>query len=64
MKNAKGSVRFWLKDGAVQKYELRLQGTMNWGGEERDTDRTTTTEVKDVGTTKVTLPEAAQKKLS
>jgi len=64
VKNAKGSVRFWLKDRAVQKYELRLQGTMNWGGEERDTDRTTTTEVKDVGTTKVTLPEAAQKKLS
>jgi hypothetical protein len=27
-------------------------------------DRTTTTEIKDVGTTKVTVPDAAKKKLS
>lgn len=63
-KNAKGSVKFWIKDGAVTKYELHLQGTVNWGGDDRDVDRTTTVEIKDVGKTKVELPADAKKKLS
>jgi hypothetical protein len=63
-KNAKGSVKFWVKDGLLAKYELKLQGTINFNGEDRDVDRTTTVEIKDVGTTKVDLPEAARKKLS
>jgi hypothetical protein len=63
-KNAKGSVKFWVKDGLLAKYELKLQGTMNFNGEDRDIDRTTTVEFKDVGTTKVDVPEAAKKKLS
>jgi hypothetical protein len=63
-KNAKGSVKFWLKDGLLAKFELKLQGTVNFNGEDRDIDRTTTVEIKDVGTTKVDVPEAAQKKLS
>jgi hypothetical protein len=63
-KNAKGSVKFWVKDGLLAKYELKLQGTVNFNGEDRDVDRTTTVEIKDVGTTKVDVPEPAQKKLS
>lgn len=63
-KNAKGSVKIWVKDGQLAKYELKLQGTVNFNGEDRDIDRTTTVEIKDVGTTKVDVPAAAQKKLS
>jgi hypothetical protein len=63
-KNAKGSVKFWVKDGLLSKFELKLQGTINFNGEDRDIDRTTTLEIKDVGTTKVEVPAAARKKLS
>src|SRR5262245_17921320 len=63
-KNAKGSVKFWLKDGSLSKYQLKLEGSVNFGGEDRDVDRTTKFEIKDVGSTKIEVPEAAQKKLS
>ena len=63
-KNAKGSVKFWIKDGQLSKYEFKQQGTVSAGGNERDIDGTTTVEIKDVGTTKVEVPEEAKKKLS
>jgi len=64
-RDAKGSAKFWLKDGALTKYEIRLQGKIKgFNGEDFDVDRTTTVEIKDVGKTKVDLPEAAKKKLS
>lgn len=62
--NAKGSVKFWVKDGVLSKYEFKVQGTMSFNGNDRDIDRTTTTEISDVGTTKVTVPDEAKKKLS
>ena len=62
--NAKGSVKFWLKDGALTKYEFKLKGTVEFNGNEVEIDRATTVEIKDVGTTKVNVPEAATKKLS
>lgn len=62
--NAKGSVKFWLKDGALVKYEFKVKGTVSFNGNEFENDRTTTVEVKEVGTTKVDVPEAAKKKLS
>lgn len=62
--NAKGSVKFWLKDGALLKYEFKLKGTVEFNGNEVEVDRTTTVEIKDVGATKVNVPEAATKKLS
>ena len=62
--SAKGSVKFWLKDGALTKYEFKLKGTVDFNGNEVDVDRTTTVEIKDIGTTKVNVPEAAAKKLS
>jgi len=61
--NPKGSVKFWLKDGVLTKYEYKVTGTVDFNGNEVDVDRATTTEVKDVGTTKVNVPEAAKKKL-
>jgi hypothetical protein len=30
-KNAKGSVKFWLKDGTLSKYNVNVQGTINFG---------------------------------
>jgi len=63
-KNAKGSVKFWINDGLLTKYQLKLQGTISFNGEDRDVDRTTTVEIKDVGATKIDVPEAADKKLS
>ena len=60
---AKGSVKFWLKDGALAKYEYTAQGTVTFNGNDRDVDRKNTVEIKDVGTTKVTVPEEAAKKL-
>src|SRR5262245_56966016 len=60
---AKGSVKFWLKDGVLEKYSVSVKGKVEFNGNERDVDRTTTTEIKDVGTTKVNVPEPAKKKL-
>src|SRR5438876_1982304 len=62
--DAKGSVKFWIKDGELSKYEFKVQGKVSFNGNERDVDRTTTVEIKDVGTTKVEVPEDAKKKLS
>ena len=62
--NPKGSVKFWLKDGALSKYEFKVQGKVDFNGNEIDVDRATTVEIKDVGTTKLEVPEAAKKKLS
>jgi len=60
---AKGSVKFWVKDGVLSKYEFKVTGKVDFNGNEVDVDRATTTEIKDVGTTKVNVPEAAKKKL-
>ena len=61
--NAKCAVKIWLKDGALSKYETKVSGKVTFNGNERDVDRTTTVEIKDVGTTKVEVPEEAKKKL-
>ena len=60
---AKGSAKFWLKDGLVTKYEFKLKGKMKFGDNEFPNDRTTTVEIKDVNKTKVEVSEAAKKKL-
>jgi len=61
---AKGSVKFWMKDGMLTKYEVKAKGMVKFGDNEFENDRTTTVEIKDVGTTKVSVPEEAKKKLS
>ncbi|HXG48080.1 MAG TPA: hypothetical protein VNO52_10685 [Methylomirabilota bacterium] len=62
--NAKGSVKFWIKDGLLSKYEFKVQGSMSFGGNDVEIDRTTTVEITDVGTTKIEVSEDAKKKLS
>jgi hypothetical protein len=60
---AQGSMKFWIKDGALIKYEFKLKGKVSFNENEFDNDRTTTIEIKDVGTTKLNVPEDAKKKL-
>lgn len=62
--DAKGSAKFWLKDGVLTKYEFKVQGKVSFNGNDRDVDRTTTVEIKNIGTTKVEVPDDAKKKLS
>ena len=62
--NAKGSVRFWVRDGTLLKYEVKVKGTVSFNGNEFENDRTTTVEIRDVGTTKVEVPQGAKEKLN
>ncbi len=62
--NAKGSVKFWLQDGVISKYQVKVSGTVTFNGNDRDIDRTTTVEINDVGATKITVPDDAKSKLS
>jgi hypothetical protein len=64
--DAKGSVKFWTKDGMLTKYEYNVQGTVKRPGsdEEYKSNRTTTVEIKEVGTTKIDVPAEVKKKLS
>jgi len=63
-RNARGSVKFWIKEGVLTKYEYRLQGTVTFNNNDIDVDRTTTVEIKEVGSTKVDVPDEAKKKAS
>ncbi len=65
-KDGKGWVKFWLKEGALLKYQYHVEGKVAMGQdqEERHIIRTVTTEIKAVGSTKVSVPDAARKKLS
>jgi hypothetical protein len=62
--DAKGSVKIWITDGVLSKYQTKVQGKVSFNGNDRDVDRTTTVEIKDVGKTKVEVPEEAKPKLS
>ncbi len=62
--NPKGSVKFWIKDGLLSKLEFKIQGQLEFNGNEMDVDRDTTIEIKEVGTTKVAVPDEAKKKLT
>ena len=61
--NPKGSVSFWVADGKLTKYQFHVTGSMDFGGNAMDMDRTTTVTIKDVGTTKVEVADDAKKKL-
>jgi hypothetical protein len=59
--NPKGSVTFWIADGKLVKYQTHISGTVSFNGNDRDVDRTTTTEIKDVNATKIEMPDDAKK---
>ncbi len=62
--NASGSLSIWLKDGALVKYAVHLKGTVTGrNGMPTEVDRTVTTEIKDIGTTKLDVAAAAKDKL-
>lgn len=63
-KNPKGTAKFWVKDGVVVKYQTKVTAKLEFNGNEVEFDRDTTTEIKDIGTAKVNVPEAAKKKLN
>ena len=57
---------FWVKDGVLTKFEFNTQGKITAGQDNREMNinRTTTVEIKDVGTTKIEVPDEAKQKLS
>ncbi len=55
---AEGDVRFWIKDGVLVKYEYRLRTPAP-----RRIEETTVVEIKDLGTTRVVVPEELRAKL-
>lgn len=61
--DAKGAAKFWVKDGVLVKVEQTVSGKMTFGQREVPVDRTTTVDIKDVGSTKVEIPEEAKAKL-
>jgi len=60
---AKGSVKFTVSDGVLSKYVLNVQGHVEFNGNGRDVNNTTTCEIKDIGKTKVEVPDDAKKKI-
>ena len=61
---AKGTVKFWIKDGMLSKYETDVQGSIDFNGNSRDMHPMTTIEINQVGTTKIEVPADAKKNLS
>ena len=59
--NPKGTVKFWVKDGLLLKYEYHVRGAVGFNGKDQNVDQTTTVVIKDVGTTKVEVPDEAKK---
>ncbi len=60
---AKGAAKFWLQDGALVKYQTHLTGTVSFNDNDTVLDFTRTTEIQQVGTTKMDIPDEAKKKL-
>jgi hypothetical protein len=64
IENAKGTIKFWVKDGSLAKYEINVQGKVTAGDRENDVNRTITVEIKEAGTTKLELPAEAKEKMA
>jgi hypothetical protein len=61
--NAKASIQITLKDGQISQIQLHTTGTVTFDGDDRDVDRTMTTDISDVGTTTTNVPGDAKAKL-
>jgi len=58
------TVRVWTTDGVATKIELQMNGKMTGrDGEEREIARTTTTEIRDVGSSTFDVPDDVKVKL-
>jgi hypothetical protein len=60
---AKATVKFWITEGRLTKYQVHATGTMSRGGTATPVDLTVTVDFRDIGKTKVSLPDQAKKKL-
>jgi hypothetical protein len=58
----KGTAKFWVKDGVLSKFETKVEGKITFRDNDRDVSRTTTVEIKDIGSTKFEIPSDAKKK--
>ena len=63
VEGAEGTVKFWIKEGLLTKYELKAKGKVKFGEREISLDRTTTVEIKKVGSTEIEIPAEAKEKL-
>lgn len=63
VKDAKGTLKLWVQDGAMTKMQIHLTGTRSFNDQDQPVDQTTTTQIKDVGKTKISVPDEAKKKL-
>jgi hypothetical protein len=61
--DTKGSIKLWMKDGALAKMETHVAGKLTVNGNEMTIDRKSTTEIKDIGATTLDVPEDVKKKL-
>lgn len=62
-KNASGKFQLWLKDGLPQKYTLTINAELSLPFGTKDVTRIGTTEIKDIGNTKVEVPKEARQVL-
>ncbi|HAM70269.1 MAG TPA: hypothetical protein DCM86_01325 [Verrucomicrobiales bacterium] len=58
------SVKFWIKEGSVERFQYHISGSMTFGATEVKLDRLTTVEIKDVGTTKLEVPDEVKRLLA
>lgn len=63
MSNAKATVRFWVRDGVLSKYQVHATYTVSRNGNDTDIDRTTTVDFTDIGSATVEVPEDVKRKL-
>jgi hypothetical protein len=63
---AQGTIKFWVKSGQLAKYEYLVHGKITAGEDKKEVEirRTVTVEIKDVGSTRISIPEGARKKIS
>jgi len=58
--STRGSFRFWLKDGRVAQYQLRLDGVPATGRKTSTVSTLITTMIKQVGTSPIDIPDEAR----
>jgi hypothetical protein len=54
-------VTFWITDGKLAKFQWHATGMTTFNGSSRNMDRTATTEIMSVNTTKLQVPDEARK---
>jgi hypothetical protein len=59
----KGSMKCWVQQGVLTKYEINIAGKVARGLQKSAVDRTTTVEIRDLGTTKLEVPPEAKPKM-